>query len=125
MSESTSAWPELPVAQWVDTRDTLQLMTQVVGKVRLANTPLMNHWWNVVLYVSARGLTTGLIPYADKGFSIDFDFFDHQLIVATTGGDRRTVALRTRPDRRFLSRGHGCARPTGTVHRNLAHAGRD
>ncbi len=47
MSESTSAWPELPVAQWVDTRDTLQLMTQVVGKVRLANTPLMNHWWNV------------------------------------------------------------------------------
>jgi hypothetical protein len=94
MSESTSAWPELPVAQWVDTRDTLQLMTQVVGKVRLANTPLMNHWWNVVLYVSARGLTTGLIPYADKGFSIDFDFIDHQLIVSTTGGDRRTIALR-------------------------------
>ena len=97
MSESTSAWPELPVGQWVDTRDTLQLMTQVVGKVRLANTPLMNHWWNVVLYVSARGLTTGLIPYADKGFSIDFDFIDHQLIVSTTGGDRRTMALRTGP----------------------------
>lgn len=97
MSESTSAWPELPVAQWLDTRDTLQLMTQVVGKVRLANTPLMNHWWNVVLYVSARGLTTGLIPYADKGFSIDFDFIGHQLVVSTTGGDRRTVALRAGP----------------------------
>ena len=97
MSESSSAWPELPVAQWVDTRDALQLMTQVVGKVRLANTPLMNHWWNVVLYVSARGLTTGLIPYADKGFSIDFDFIDHHLIVSTTGGDRRTVALRPGP----------------------------
>ena len=68
MSDRTSAWPELPVAQWVDTRDTLQLMTQVVGKVRLANTPLMNHWWNVVLYVSARGLTTGLIRTPTKSF---------------------------------------------------------
>jgi Family of unknown function (DUF5996) len=97
MSEFTSAWPELPVAQWVDTRDTLQLMTQVVGKVRLANTPVTNHWWNVVLYVSARGLTTGLIPYADKGFSIDFDFIDHQLIVSITDGSRRTVPLRPGP----------------------------
>ena len=57
-----SAWPELPVAQWADTRDTLQLWTQIVGKVRMVNTPLVNHWWNVPLYVSARGLTTGLIP---------------------------------------------------------------
>ena len=55
MSDSTPVWPELPVAQWVDTRDTLQLMTQVVGKIRLANTPLINHWWNVPLYVTARG----------------------------------------------------------------------
>ncbi|MGE5697854.1 MAG: DUF5996 family protein [Candidatus Sericytochromatia bacterium] len=93
MSDPALAWPELPVAQWADTRDTLQLMTQVIGKVRLANAPLMNHWWNVVLYVSARGLSTGLIPHADKGFSIDFDFIDHQLVVCTTGGDRRTVPL--------------------------------
>src|SRR4051794_41888907 len=107
MSESTSASPELPVAQWVDTRDALQLMTQVVGKVRLANTPLMNHWWNVVLYVSARGLTTGLIPYADKGFSIDFDFIDHQLIVATTGGDRRGVGVWPSPPARFFPPGPG------------------
>ena len=125
MSESASPWPELPVAQWVDTRDTLQLMTQVAGKVRMANTPLMNHWWNVVLYVSAHGLTTGLIPYGDKGFPIDFDFIDHQLVVVTTGGDRRTVALQPRPDRRFLPRGHGCARRTATVHRDLDDAGRD
>ena len=97
MPNSASVWPKLPVAQCVDTRDTLQLMTQVVGKVRLANTPLMNHWWNVVLYVSPRGLTTGLIPHGDKGFSIDFDFIDHQLIVATTGGDRRTVPLQPGP----------------------------
>ncbi len=97
MPDSASAWPELPVAQWADTRDTLQLMTQVVGKVRLANTPLMSHWWNVVLYVSARGLTTGLIPHGAKGFSIDFDFIDHHLIIATTGGERRTVPLQPGP----------------------------
>lgn len=101
MSDPALAWPELPVAQWADTRDTLQLMTQVIGKVRLANAPLMNHWWNVVLYVSARGLSTGLIPHADKGFSIDFDFIDHQLVVCTTGGDRRTVPLGPGPIAQF------------------------
>jgi len=101
MSDSTAVWPELPVAQWADSRDTLQLMTQIVGKVRLANTPLMSHWWNVVLYVSARGLTTGLIPHADKGFQIDFDFIDHQLVIATTGGDRRIVALQPGPIAEF------------------------
>ena len=101
MSDSTAVWPELPVAQWADSRDTLQLMTQIVGKVRLANTPLMSHWWNVVLYVSARGLTTGLIPHADKGFQIDFDFIDHQLVIDTTGGDRRIVALQPGPIAEF------------------------
>jgi Family of unknown function (DUF5996) len=101
MSDSTAVWPELPVAQWADSRDTLQLMTQIVGKVRLANTPLMSHWWNVVLYVSARGLTTGLIPHANKGFQIDFDFIDHQLVIATTGGDRRIVALQPGPIAEF------------------------
>ena len=92
-----SVWPKLPVAEWIDTRDTLQLMTQVVGKVRMENTPLMSHWWNVVLYVSARGLTTGLIPYGDRGFSIDFDFIDHQLVVSTTNGDRRALPLKPGP----------------------------
>jgi Family of unknown function (DUF5996) len=92
-----SVWPKLPVAEWIDTRDTLQLMTQVVGKVRMANTPLMSHWWNVVLYVSARGLTTGLIPHGGKAFSMEFDFIDHQLVVETTGGDRRTVPLKAGP----------------------------
>jgi Family of unknown function (DUF5996) len=92
-----SAWPKLPVAEWVDTRDTLQLMTQVVGKVRMVNTPLMSHWWNVVLYVSARGLTTGLIPYGGRAFSMEFDFIDHQLVVLTTNGDRRAVPLKAGP----------------------------
>ncbi|MBS1695100.1 MAG: hypothetical protein JST91_23065 [Actinobacteria bacterium] len=101
MPESVSAWPELPVAEWADTRDTLQLMTQIVGKVRMENTPLMSHWWNVVLYLSARGLTTGLIPHAGKGFQngfqIDFDFIDHQLVVTTTAGDRVSMAMSARP----------------------------
>jgi Family of unknown function (DUF5996) len=92
-----SEWPKLTVAEWIDTRDTLQLMTQVVGKVRLANTPLMSHWWNVVLYVSARGLTTGLIPHGGRAFSVEFDFIDHQLVVLTISGDRRTVALKAGP----------------------------
>jgi len=92
-----SVWPKLPVAEWIDTRDTLQLMTQVVGKVRLANTPLMSHWWNVVLYVSARGLTTGLIPHGGRAFSMEFDFIDHELVVLTTSGDRRTVPLKSGP----------------------------
>ena len=94
MSDIAPVWPELPVAQWADSRDTLQLMTQIVGKIRLANTPLMNHWWNVPLYVSARGLTTGLIPYQQRGFQMDFDFLDHRLVVATTQGGTRSIALR-------------------------------
>lgn len=89
----SSAWPEIEVNQWADTRDTLQLMTQIVGKVRMVNTPKTSHWWNVVLYVSSRGLTTGLIPHGASGFQMDFDFIGHQLVVTTTTGARRSVPL--------------------------------
>jgi hypothetical protein len=69
----------------------------VIGKIRLANSPLINHWWNVPLYVSSRGLTTSLIPHASgRSFQIDFDFQDHQLQIVTTDGDRRSVALEPR-----------------------------
>jgi hypothetical protein len=101
MPDSAPLWPTIPVTDWADTRDTLQLMTQIVGKVRMENTPVMNHWWNVVLYVSARGLTTGLIPHADKGFQIDFDFVDHQLVIATTAGEGRSLSLRPGPIAHF------------------------
>ena len=101
MSDRIGVWPELLVSQWADTRDTLQLMTQVVGKVRMVNTPLMSHWWNVVLYVSARGLTTGLIPHGDRSFQVDFDFIEHQLVIATTVGQRRSVPLRAGPIAQF------------------------
>ena len=71
---SDSAWPELPLAEWQPTCETLHLWTQVVGKVRLAKTPWLNHGWHVTLYVNARGLTTSLVPYERGGFEIQFDF---------------------------------------------------
>ena len=80
----------MPVAEWQPTRDTLQLWTQVVGKVRLANTPLVNHWWNTTLYVTARGLSTSLIPYGDgRGFEMEFDFASHVLRISVTDGSER------------------------------------
>jgi hypothetical protein len=91
-------WPSILVADWQDTRDTLQLYTQVVGKVRMANEPLLNHWWNVALYVSVRGLTTSLIPHpTGPAFQIDFDFVDHRLDIATVTGERRSLDLVPRP----------------------------
>jgi hypothetical protein len=87
-------WPSIPVAGWQDTRDTLHLYTQVVGKVRLANEPRLNHWWNVPLYVSARGLTTGLMPHpTGPAFQIEFDFLEHRLDVVTVSGKRRSLEL--------------------------------
>lgn len=91
-------WPSIPVADWQDTRDTLHLYTQVVGKVRLANEPRLNHWWNVPLYVSARGLTTSLMPHpTGPSLQIDFDFLDHRLDITTVTGQGRSLDLIPRP----------------------------
>ena len=90
------AWPPLPVDEWHATRDTLQLWTQIVGKVRMVSTPLVNHWWNVPLYVSARGLTTSLVPHGDRAFQVDLDLLDHRLAIAVTDGSRATMALEPR-----------------------------
>jgi hypothetical protein len=96
-SAPVEAWPALPVADWQDTRDTLHLWTQVVGKVRLARTPLVNHWWNVTLYITGRGLTTGLMPGGPaQAFQIDFDFLTHRLDITRTDGEHREVALAPR-----------------------------
>jgi len=93
-SRTFESWPALPYAAWRDTCETLQLWTQIVGKVRLARTPWLNHSWHVTLYVTARGLTTSPIPDHARSFQIDFDFIDHVLIVATSDGGRREVPLR-------------------------------
>ena len=89
-------WPELWVSNWQDTRDTVQLWTQVVGKIRLANTPLMNHWWNVPLYVTARGLSTGLVPHGARSFQMDFDFLAHRFDIAVSDGAVRSISLEPR-----------------------------
>src|ERR1700728_293788 len=91
-----AVWPELTLSDWEDTRDTLHLWTQVVGKVRLGLEPMSNHWWQVPLYLSARGLTTSLMHVGGYGLEIEFDFVDHVLNLGTTDGRIRTVALEPR-----------------------------
>ncbi len=89
-------WPVLTLGEWQDTRDTLHMWSQIVGKVRMALEPMLNHWWQVTLYVSARGLTTSLMPAGDRGLEIEFDFRDHRLELRTTDGELRHVALEPR-----------------------------
>src|SRR5437763_7126943 len=87
-------WPALPLEAWDLTRTTLHMWTQIIGKVRLALSPYMNHWWQVPLYVTARGLTTSPIPShkgVDSIFEVDFDFIDHNLLIFTS--DKTTKAL--------------------------------
>ncbi|MGH9906645.1 MAG: DUF5996 family protein [Pyrinomonadaceae bacterium] len=89
-----NSWPILKFAQWQDTLATLHMWTQIVGKIRLEQTPLINHWWNVPLYVSARGLTTSAMPYRDRIFEIEFDFIDHQLHIKCSDGASKILELR-------------------------------
>jgi len=89
-------WPALPYGSWKDSCATLHLWTQIVGKIRLARTPWVNHSWHVTLYVTPRGLTTSPIPYAARAFQIDFDFIDHALLIQTSDGETRRFALEPR-----------------------------
>jgi Family of unknown function (DUF5996) len=86
-------WPELPTMAWRETCETLHLWTQIVGKIRLAREPWLNHSWHVVLYVTARGLTTSPIPDGTRTFQIDFDFIDHALRISTSDGAQRQFSL--------------------------------
>ena len=92
----SEAWPELPLAAWQDTCSTLHMWFQIVGKVRLALSPKLNHWWEVPLYVNAVGLTTSPIPYMDGIFEIQFDFIHHRLIVQTNRATGATMKLEPR-----------------------------
>ena len=105
-------WPELPYAAWQDTRDTLHLWTQIVGKIRLAQTPWLNHSWHVVLYVTARGLTTSPIAYRDRAFEIEFDFISHALAVKTSEGALRRIPLVAMPVAEFGSKLFAILAPT-------------
>jgi hypothetical protein len=90
------AWAPLPADDWAATRDTLHRWTQIVGKVRMAYAPPVNHWWHVTLYLGARGLTTGLMPGPTGGFELAFDFVDHRLVIERVDGAARSVALEPR-----------------------------
>ena len=90
------SWPPLPYAEWKDTLDTLHMWTQVVGKVRLALSAHLNHWWEVPLYVSARGLTTSAVPYGGGIFEAEFDFIEHVLRIETSSGQTELLDLEPR-----------------------------
>lgn len=100
-NDSDGSWPSLRVDDWTPTRDTLHMWTQIVGKVRMTLSPLINHWWQVTFYVSARGLATGAIPAGTRMLDIEFDFVDHALVLRTSDGGIATVALEPKPVARF------------------------
>jgi hypothetical protein len=104
MDDSTALWPDLTYQNWRDTAATLQLWTQIVGKVRLTLTPWLNHSWQVPLYVSARGLATSPIPVGNEVLEIEFDFISHRLIARTSRGAERTLPLAPRTVAEFYSR---------------------
>jgi uncharacterized protein DUF5996 len=89
----TELLPDLPLTEWQDTLATLHMWSQIVGKIRLVQTPLVNHFWNTPLYVTPRGLTTSIIPYGERSFEMDFDFIDHELLVKTDNGETKAIRL--------------------------------
>jgi len=92
-SESDSIFPPLPIEEWEETKHTLHLFFQIVGKIRLTLFPKMNHWWHVTLYLSPRGMTTRPIPYGNIIFEIELDFIDHRIIIRTSNGQDKSFGL--------------------------------
>jgi hypothetical protein len=103
-SSLTEAWPSLPLAAWRDTCATLHLWTQIVGKIRLAQSPWTNHSWNVTSYVTVRGLSTSPIPYGTRMFELEFDFIHHQLVISTSDGRTGAIPLEPQTVASFYSR---------------------
>jgi hypothetical protein len=95
-ADQPECWPALPLNSWNDTYATLHMWTQIVGKVRLRLTPVVNHWWNIPLYVTARGLTTSRIPYGKRAFELSFDFIGHRLVLETSDGLLKALPLEPR-----------------------------
>jgi hypothetical protein len=94
MIDSPDCWPPLPpIAEWQATYDTLHMWTQMAGKVRLALSPTVNHWWHSALYVTPRGLATSAIPFRERTFELEFDFLDHKLVLRTSEGVTKSLPL--------------------------------
>jgi hypothetical protein len=106
-------WPALPLDAWADTCTTLHLWTQIIGKIRLAHAPMVNHWWQVPLYVTARGLTTSLMPYDSRSFQIDFDFCAQELVFRSSDGAVDTMPLAPRSVADFYAEVIGRLRALG------------
>jgi Family of unknown function (DUF5996) len=108
-----AAWPALPLDAWADTCSTLHLWTQIIGKIRLAHAPMVNHWWQVPLYVTARGLTTSLMPYDSRSFQIDFDFCAQELVFRSSDSAVDTMPLAPRSVADFYAEVMGRLRALG------------
>jgi hypothetical protein len=122
MHEISTPWQDLPYAAWRETASTLQLWTQIVGKVRLALTPWLNHGWQVPLYVTARGLGTSPMPTGNDVLEIEFDFVRHRLVMLTSRGEERTLCPGTADGRRLLrSRAGSHARHRRRRNHRLSH----
>lgn len=117
----TNGWPSLRVDDWTPTRDTLHMWAQIVGKVRLAHMPLINHWWQVTLYVSPRGLTTGAIPYDTGVFDMEFDFVANVLVFRHSDGTERRVPLVSKPVAEFYGETLSALDSLGIASRIVAH----
>jgi hypothetical protein len=98
-----STWPVLPLDSWRETYETLHMWLQIVGKTRLALAPMENHWWQVALYVTPRGLTTSAMPSGERTVAVDFDFVDHRLIIHASDGRTRAMPLDPKPVAAFYA----------------------
>lgn len=103
-TSNAEAWPSLPLEAWSDTCATLHMWTQIVGKIRLAQSPWINHSWHVTLYVTTRGLTTSPIPYGNRTFQIDFDFINHQVTIQSSDGGMAGFSLQPQSVAAFYGR---------------------
>lgn len=113
MATDANRWPDLSLPTAESTAKLMQLWTQVVGKTRLALAPMTNHWWQVVLYVSARGLTTSPIPYGDRDFEVEFDLIDHTLVIRVSDGASHVLPLASGTVARFYEQFFGALRELG------------
>lgn len=121
-AEREVAWPALPFQEGQATAETLQLWTQIVGKIRLKLSPWINHSWHVTLYLTARGLTTSPIPHGLHTFELRFDFIDHHLRILKSDGREHLIPLKSSISCRVLSRGHGWPRGAGVAGRDQPRA---
>jgi len=103
VASGEEVWPALSLASWQDSYATLHMLTQIVGKTRLALAPMQNHWWQVTLYLTARGLTTSSMPYGLHTATVDFDFIDHNVAIRTSAGETRAIPLVQRSVREFYT----------------------